>query len=370
MYGEIITIGNELASGRTLDLNSWYAAGRLTASGLRVIRITSVGDDHEMVSAALGEALETSRFVIITGGLGSTDDDITNEIVAKVLNRPLCLDQDMFEQIKDHVEARGMDHVEARGMEMTPSLEKMAWMPEGSKMLNPQGTACGFCLIEKEVRLYFLPGIPDQMRYLMDKFVLPEMLSLYQTLPVMRQRVLRLYGLNEPSIAEVFKKFQGEIGDIVLGFYPRFPENHITLSLRGKDEPTVTGELRRVEKEIQKLVGPYIFATENQDMEVVVGKMLTDRNLTVSVAESCTGGLIGHRLTNVAGSSRYFRGGVVGYSNQSKSDILQVSPEILERFGAVSDNTVREMARILALQRRMTSFRENIASGATGSKLN
>jgi nicotinamide-nucleotide amidase len=337
MDGEIITIGNELASGRTLDLNSWYAAGRLTASGLRVNRITSVGDDYKMVSAALTKALELSHFIIVTGGLGATDDDITNEIVAKALNRPLCLDKEMFDQIESHLKARGL--------EMTASHEKMAWMPEGSQLLNPGGTACGFYLIEKEVRLYFLPGVPDQMRYLLDRFVLPDILSLYKTLPVMRQRILKLYGINEPSVAEIFRAFQGKTGDTVFGFYPHFPENHITLSLRGKDEPSVMKALDSVEQEIRHLVGSYIFATGHQGMAEVVGRALIKKNMTVSVAESCTGGLIGHKLTNIPGSSRYFLGGIVVYSNQSKSDLLHVLPETLERYGAVSDQTVREMAQ-------------------------
>ena len=336
MQGEIITIGNELTSGRTLNLNAWYAAGRLTASGLRVSRITSVGDDFKMVSDSLKKAVKTSRFVIATGGLGSTEDVITNEIVAKALKRPLCIDRQMFEQIKCHAEARDM--------EITPSLEKMAWMPEGSKMLNPEGTACGFSLVEKGVRLYFLPGVPDQMRYLLDKFVLPEILTLYKTLPVMRQRILKLYGLNEPSIAEILRELQGKTGGIILGFYPHFPENHITISLRGKDEPTVTKELDRVEKEIRRLVGSYIFADGNHNMEDVVGRLLAAKNLTISVAESCTGGMIGHRLTNVPGSSEYFQGGVVVYSDQSKTKLLSVRKETLEKYGAVSDKTVREMA--------------------------
>lgn len=337
MIGEIITIGNELTTGRTLDLNAWYAAGRLTAAGLHVTKITSVGDNHKMVAEVLIEALKVSRFVIVSGGLGSTDDDVTNEIVAKALNRPLCFDKIMFERIRSNVEARGL--------EMTSSLEKMAWMPEGSKMLNPEGTACGFGLIENDVRLYFLPGVPDQMRYLMDNFVLPEILTLYDTLPIMRQRILKLYGLNEPSIAEIFKELQRDSGEVVFGFYPHFPENQVTFSFRGKDEQTVTKELDRIEKEIRRLVGNYIFAAGNQTMEEVVGQILLEKGLTISVAESCTGGLIGHRLTNVPGSSKYFRGGVVVYNDQAKVDLLQVSPENLEKYGAVSDNTVREMAR-------------------------
>jgi nicotinamide-nucleotide amidase len=337
MYGEIITIGNELTSGRVLDLNAWYAAGRLTASGLRVMRITSVGDDAERVSQAIKEALEQSLFVILTGGLGSTEDDMTNEIVAKALKRSLSLDQEMFELIKSYVETRGM--------EMSPSLEKMAWMPENSKMLDPKGTACGFSLTEGKVRLYFLPGVPDQMRYLMDKFVIPEILTQYKTLPVMRQRILKLYGLIEPKIAEILKQLPGRTENIILGFYPHFPENHITISLRGSDEPTVTKGLDGVEQDIRNLVGPFIFAAGNQGMQDVVGEMLRERRRNISVAESCTGGLIGNLITNVAGSSEYFLGGMIVYSNPSKVDLLNVSSETIEKYGAVSDQTVREMAR-------------------------
>jgi nicotinamide-nucleotide amidase len=337
MYGKIITIGSELTSGKTLDLNSWYAAGRLTASGLHVTRIISVGDDYDQVSEALKKAVETSRFVIVTGGLGATDDDRTNEIISKALDRPLCLDNRMFKKIEGFVKARGL--------QMTPSLEKMAWVPEGSKMLHPEGNVCGFSILEKGVHLYFLPGVPDQMRYLMDRFVLPDILRVFKTLPVMRQRILKLYGIGEPSIAELFKDLQGKTGEVVFGFYPVFPENHITLSLRGKGELSVTKALDKVEKAIRRLVGPYIFATGDQSMEMVVGGRLKEKKLSISVAESCTGGLIGHRLTNVPGSSEYFQGGIVVYSNSAKVDLLGVGSQTLENHGAVSDETVREMAR-------------------------
>jgi nicotinamide-nucleotide amidase len=335
MHGEIITIGNELISGRSLDLNGWYAAGRLTASGLKITGIATVGDDPEEVTKALKMAVEKSDFVIVTGGLGSTEDDMTNEIVADALNRPLCLDKQMFEQIKSYVAARGID--------MSPSLEKMAWMPEGSKILNPKGNVCGFSLVEDKVRLYFLPGVPDQMRYLMDRYVLPEILSHVKTLPVLRQRILKLYGLNEPRIAEILKDLPRKNENILLGFYPHFPENHITISLRGQDERTVMGELDETEQEVRALLGPYIFASGVVSMEEVVGEKLRNKGLTISVAESCTGGLIGNLLTNAPGSSNYFMGGLLVYSNQSKIDLLNVSQETIEKNGAVSDRTVQEM---------------------------
>ncbi len=335
MQGEIITIGNELIAGRTLDLNGWYAAGRLTASGLKITGIATVGDDPEEVTKALKMAVEKSSFVIVTGGLGSTEDDMTNEIVADALNRPLCLDKQMFEQIKSYVAARGI--------EMSSSLEKMAWMPKGSKILNPKGNVCGFSLVEDKVRLYFLPGVPDQMRYLMDRYVLPEILSHVKTLPVLRQRILKLYGLNEPGMAEILKDLPRKNENILLGFYPHFPENHITISLRGQDERTVMRELDRAEQEVRSLLGPYIFANGVESMEEVVGEKLRNKGLTISVAESCTGGLIGNLLTNTPGSSNYFMGGLMVYSNQSKIDLLNVSQEVIEKKGAVSDKTVREM---------------------------
>jgi nicotinamide-nucleotide amidase len=244
---------------------------------------------------------------------------------------------------------------------MTPSLEKMAWMPEGSKMLNPEGTCCGFSLLEESIQLYFLPGVPDQMRYLVDKVVLPELLSLYDTLPVMRQRVLKIYGLNEPRIAEIFKDIREKTGDVVLGFYPHFPENHVTMSHRSKDEHSIMKELDRVEEEIRVLFGPFIFASGNESMEDVVGARLSEEDLTVSVAESCTGGLVGHRLTNVAGSSSYFQGGVIVYTNQSKRQLLSVSHRTLETYGAVSDHTVREMA--VGVRKR---FNSDIGLAITG----
>lgn len=336
MYGEIITVGNELTSGRTLDLNAWYAAGRLTAAGLRVTRITSVGDDHAMLAEALTRALGQARFVIVTGGLGATEDDMTNEIAAQALQRPLCLDRRMFERIQRHVASRGL--------EMTPALEKMAWMPQGARLLNPRQPFCGFSLREKDVPVYFLPGVPDQMRYLMERFVLPEIVGRYETLPVVRQRVLKVFGLNEPNIAEIFRSLQNREKGITFGFYPHFPENHITLTLRGRDEDSVLRELDRVEAEARTLLGAHLFATDDQSMEEAAGLCLGREDKTLAVAESCTGGMIGHRLTNVPGSSGYFLGAAVVYSNEAKVRLLGISPDNLARHGAVSDAVAQEMA--------------------------
>lgn len=336
MQAEIITIGDELTSGRVLDLNACYAAARLTASGLRVTRVTTVGDDPVRVAGAVREAMKETRFVIITGGLGSTQDDLTPQIAADALNRPLCLDEEKFAQIQRFVRARGL--------EMTPSLEKMAWVPKDSQALSTTEDVCGFSVVEGKVRLYFLPGVPEQMRYLLDHCVLPEILRHCESLPMTGYRVLKVYGLSEPSLAEILKELPAEGDEVVLGFYPRFPENHITLSMRGPDEPAVTEALNRVEDGIRALLGSHVFASGDKTMAGVVGELLRKKGTTLSTAESCTGGLIGNLLTHVPGSSSYYQGGVVVYSNPSKVKLLGVLPETLEEHGAVSDATVRQMA--------------------------
>lgn len=336
MQGEIITIGDELTSGRTLDINAWYAAGKLTFSGLRVCRITVVGDNYEMVSQSLKRAMEKAKFVIVTGGLGSTEDDKTCQIVARALNRPLCRDSRMYDLLKSHAEARGL--------EVSPSLEKMAWMPDGSELISPEHGPCGFHLKEGDVDLYFLPGVPEQMRYLMDKFVIPDLLAKCKGLPVVQSRVLKVFGLTEPKIAEIFKELKGKARGVIFGFYPKFPENHIILSLTDKEESRVKKELDRVEGLVEKLLGPYLFAKGEETMEQVVGKLLKREEITLALAESCTGGLVGHRITNLSGSSEYFQGSVVCYSNRAKEDLLGVRPQTLERYGAVSDQTAQEMA--------------------------
>ncbi|MEW6664597.1 MAG: CinA family nicotinamide mononucleotide deamidase-related protein [Thermodesulfobacteriota bacterium] len=336
MQVEIITIGDELTSGRVLDLNACYAALRLTTSGLRVTRVTTVGDDPGRVAEAVRAAIKESRFVIITGGLGSTQDDLTNQTAADALRRPLCLDGQKFAQIERHARARGIV--------MTPSLEKMAWMPKDAQPLSTTEDVCGFSVVEGKAKLFFLPGVPEQMRDLMDRFVLPEILRECDSLPATGYRVLKVYGLSEPSIAETLKKLPAGRDEVMLGFYPRFPENHITLSKRGEDEPAVTEAMNRVEQGVRALLGPYVFATGEETMAEVVGALLREKALTLSTAESCTGGLIGHLLTQVPGSSDYYQGGVVVYSNPSKVRLLGVLPETLREHGAVSDPAVRQMA--------------------------
>jgi len=231
MLTEIIIIGDELVSGKTRDLNGWYASGCLISCGLEVHEITTVGDNYDTLSAALRTAVQRSRFVIITGGLGPTDDDLTAQTAANVLDKPLSLDQGLFDHIKGSAERSGLP--------WSPNLEKLAWLPRGAKVLDPQGHACGFSVAKGNSQLYFLPGVPAQMREMMDRFVIPDILSRYRPSTVPHRRILKVFGLSESQIADVLSGVSDELKRVMFGFYPSFPETHITITIRGKDEAEI-----------------------------------------------------------------------------------------------------------------------------------
>jgi nicotinamide-nucleotide amidase len=336
MLTEIIIIGNELISGRKRDLNAWYASGCLLSHGLEVSEITTVGDNYDTLSSVLRAAVKRSNFIIAAGGLGPTEDDLTTEIASKALDRPLSLDQTVLDHIKDNTKKLGP--------RWSRSLEKMAWLPRGARILDPKGEMCGFSLSEGDSVLYFLPGVPGQMRELMNRFVIPDILQRYTPSNIPQHRIFKVYGLSESYIAETFKDLSDELKRVRYGFYPSFPENHITITVQGKKHEEIEREFNRAEEKIRNLLGPYIFASDDKSMEAIVGGLLKERKLTIAVAESCTGGLIGHRLTSISGSSLYFERGLIVYSDQSKVEMLGVKQKTIDSYGAVSDQTVREMA--------------------------
>ncbi len=336
MLTEIIIIGNELVSGKTRDLNGWYASGCLLSCGLEVTGITTVGDNYDTLSSVLRAAVKRSHSIIVTGGLGPTEDDLTTRIVSRAFDRPLYLDQSVLDHLKDTTNKLGLS--------WSPSLENLAWLPRGAKILDPKGEMCGFSLSEGDSMLYFLPGVPEQTRESMNRFVIPDILQRYRPANIPRHRLLKVYGLSESYIADVFKGLSDDLQRVVFGFYPSFPENHITITVQGKKDAENERELNRTEEKIRNLLGPYIFASDDKTMEAIVGELLKERKMMLSVAESCTGGLIGHRLTSIAGSSLYFERGVIVYSNRSKVEMLGVRQQTIDSYGAVSDQTVREMA--------------------------
>ncbi len=336
MQGEIIATGAELISGRVADFNARYAARRLYEAGISVQRITIIGDEPPLFRELLLRALGRSRFIIITGGLGATDDDLTAPAAAEALGLPLRHDEALLARLHRYLEKRQIPWLERYG--------RLALIPQGAVVLDPGGMACGFALKHADVQLFFLPGVPTEMRGMFDAYVLPRLLELAGDVGCLAQRTLRLFGIPETQLQEVVSRlpeFQQGVG---VGYYPNFPENHLTLTVHGRDPQALKETLDRLTAALAREVNDALLGPEEVPLEELVGRLLQENHLTLALAESCTGGLIGHRVTSVAGSSDYFLGGVVSYSNEAKAELLHVDPEVLAQFGAVSPETARDMA--------------------------
>jgi len=336
MQGEIITTGTELITGRVADFNARYAARRLHEAGLEVQSITILGDKAPLFQELLARGLARSQFIIITGGLGPTDDDITVTAAAKALNLRLFEDEALLARIRRCLTERGLAWEERYA--------RLAVIPEGATVLDPGGAACGFSLKHRDAWLFFLPGVPKEMKVLFDSFVFPFLVGFAGGGEYMRQRTLRLFGMSETQLQETVCKLAEWQQGVGVGFYPNFPENHLTMTVKGPDPQVLEENLDRLTAALGREVGEVLLGPETASLEELVGFQLREQGLTLAVAESCTGGLICHRLTNVPGSSDYFLGGVVTYGNRAKMDLLRVPGETLDREGAVSEATVKAMA--------------------------
>ncbi len=334
---EIIGIGNELTTGRVLDRNAGYAAGRLSSYGFEVTRILFIPDQAKEIRKTLLQAHKRADAVLVTGGLGGTMDDITSEVAAKTFNRCLILHLGLQTQIKQFLKKRKMP--------WDPTYDKLALLPEGVQLFHPRPKACGFLMEEAGKPLFFLPGVPAEMHRLLDRHIIPLLLQRHPHQPVVKQRVYKIFGLLENEINQRLKNLEPRDGSVQLGFYPNFPENHLTVLVRTNQAFRAERFLDQLETEIEARLGDTIVARNDQTMEEVVGELLANKKMTLAVAESCTGGLIGHRITSVPGSSAYFEGGVIVYSNRAKMECLGVPRNLLSRHGAVSEKTALAMAR-------------------------
>ncbi len=349
--GEIICSGDELLSGRVADVNARYAAARLHEAGLPVQCITFLGDAAPLFQDTLARAVSRSRFVIVTGGLGPTEDDITVEVAAAVLGLPL--------QVDDYVLQRLRECLGKRGLAWEDRFARLALVPKGACILDPDGAACGFYLRHNGTLLYFLPGVPREMRLLFDRYVLPPLLQVAAGGQAVCQRTLRFFGLHETALETVAQGLCQQHEGLSVGYYPNFPENHLTLTLRGADAQQLEAALDQVAQDLAVQAGDAFLGAAT--LEDHVGGLLRQRRLTLAVAESCSGGLICHRITNVAGSSDYFLGGIVAYSNQAKMDFLDVPAVTLADYGAVSAPTAQAMAQGAARR-----FGAEVAVAVTG----
>lgn len=343
MLGEIIAIGDELTTGRILNMTSHFAAHHLFAVGHEIVAMATIGDSPELIGSALIKALDRADFVIVTGGLGPTSDDLTNEAVASALGRPATLHPEILVKVEAYLaDSSAKGHAQTRGL----CLEKLAWLPAGAEVLKPEASMAGYLLVHNQKPIFFLPGVPHEMKELLADCVIPRLADWQQQeRRYVRQRLYRIFGLEEAEVNLRVGHLEEHNSMIRLGYYPVFPEVHLNLTALGKSQEETDGLFHIVDQKVRGAIGSYIYAVGDEGLARTVGNLLRARGLTLALAESCSGGLISHLITAVEGCSAYYSGGVCAYSNAMKATVLKVEPGILLEHGAVSGEVAEAMAR-------------------------
>lgn len=337
LSAEIIAVGSELLTPLRTDTNSLWLTEKLNDIGIEVKLKTIVGDDEARLEEAIRDALKRSEIIITTGGLGPTEDDITRQVSAKAVERDLIY--------HDELEADLRERFRRWGREMPEINKRQAFVIDGADVLpNPNGSAVGMFLPLVGKCLAVFPGPPREMRPMFEDFVFPKLKVLAGDVLVKR-RILRVSGMGESAVDEIIAPIYKSYSDVQTSILFSRVEIEIHLIARSSSSEEAEAVLTELTEKICSALGPAVFATNGETMEEVVGSLLKARGKTVSVAESCTGGMIGMRLTEVSGSSAYFIEGSVVYSNESKIRTLNVSEQTLMDHGAVSAETAEEMAK-------------------------
>lgn len=331
---EIISIGDELLIGQTINTNASWMGSRLALEGMKVSYVATISDTWEAITGALVEAHKRSQVVLITGGLGPTKDDITKQVLCAYFDTKLVLDRKVLDHVESFFIKRNRPMLEVNKMQ--------AMVPETCEVLfNEQGTAPGM-LFEKEDTLFVsMPGVPYEMKYLMETHVIPRLTNKYP-LRKLIQRTYLTQGIGESFLADKISDWENQLRSegLDLAYLPSPGMVKLRISSASGDQARVTcyGE------ELKKMIPGYLFGEEEDTLPEVVGKLLLQKGATVGTVESCTGGSIMAALTSISGSSSYVLGGFITYSNDLKMKLAGVSGQTLEDFGAVSEETVLEMA--------------------------
>lgn len=335
MTAAVLSIGTELTRGELVNSNAAWLGAELTALGLDVRRHLTVADDVADIAAAVLGLLDEVRVVVSTGGLGPTSDDRTSEAVAQALGVGLVRDEASWEAIKRRYAARGRELLDCHA--------KQAEFPEGAQILdNPEGTAPGFVIERGGARAFFLPGVPREMKAMFARSVVPAVADLGRR--DRHQIHLRVFGLPESEVAERLRELEESNADVTFGYRATFPEIEVKVEARGATAAEAEERAQAVAARVRELLGDAAYGDRDDSFAAVVGQQLRAKGLTLAVAESCTGGLIGAMLTSVPGSSDYLLLDAVTYANSAKTRVLGVSPEVLRAHGAVSAETACAMA--------------------------
>jgi nicotinamide-nucleotide amidase len=342
MRAEIITIGDELLYGQMEDSNSPFVAEKLTELGLNVIFKTSVGDDITRIVEALETARTRVDVIVSTGGLGPTSDDLTKKAIVKTFKRNLVFHQEILKSIEESFQKRGIP--------MPGVNQNQALIPQGSKALSNQwGVAPGIFIEDEKVLFFALPGVPVEMKWMLENEILPVLKSKMTagnagSEHFILHRKLRTTGISESALFEKIEKLIDPAEKLKIAFLPTYFGVDVRLTMESEDQAEAQAKIDIYEDKISEILGSFIYGTGEQTLEEVLGKLLVERKKTIAVAESCTGGLIGARITNVSGSSQYFERGVITYSNRAKNELLKIPAEVIEKHGAVSEAVAVLMA--------------------------
>ncbi|KAA3633620.1 MAG: competence/damage-inducible protein A [Calditrichaeota bacterium] len=337
MIIEIITIGDEILTGHTVDSNSAYIAKKLLEVGLEVSFITSIGDSIEQMEETFRQALNRSQIIITTGGLGPTDDDLTKKAIVRVFKRNLIFHEEVLEDIKERYAKRDI--------KMPAINHNQALLPQGAKFFpNKLGSAVGLCIAENGKTFISLPGVPQEMKQLIDDEILPYLQNLSDTKNISVLK-LRTVGIVESKLAELIKPDLKLENNVRLAYLPSYSGVDLRIISKGDTEDEALTKLRTLQSHLESAAGKYIYGYNSDTLEENIGQLLKDNDKTLAVAESCTGGLLGSLLTSVPGSSHWFKGGIISYANEIKESALAVPHTLLEQYGAVSEECAAAMAK-------------------------
>ena len=340
VLAELLTIGDEILYGQIVDTNSQWMSVELDKVGIKVIRKTSVGDQEDEILTALAEAEKRADIILITGGLGPTSDDLTKPCLVKYFDCPLAMHEEALAEVTEFFKSRGRT--------LTEINRQQAALPICcTKITNAIGTAPGMWFERNGKVFVSMPGVPHEMKLMMTNIIVPKLQQHFKT-PVIHHKVLRTVGIGESILAEKISSWEQALpAHTKLAYLPNLGEVKLRITSFGNDLNQLQSEAEELTKKLLPLAGDFIYSQKDEPLEVVIGNLLREKSLTLSIAESCTGGYVSHLITSVPGSSEYFQGSIIPYSYEIKMQHLGVRPETLEKHGAVSEETIKEMAALV-----------------------
>jgi nicotinamide-nucleotide amidase len=353
---KIISIGDEILIGQIINTNASFICNKLYSIGILAEKISTIGDSEEPLLAELDESVKNFDVTIITGGLGPTHDDLTKPVLIKFFKDVLITDEKVLEHIKLFFAKRNI--------KMPETNYEQALVPKNSRIIwNANGTAPGIWIEHNNKVFIALPGVPHETIAMVDNLVLDMLKEKFSVTMdyKLKSKTILTTGIGESVLAEIIGDVNLVIGDSKLAFLPSPYGVRLRIDVSGTDENECAQKILNIENKLKEKIGKYIYGENSDLLEKIVGEILLKKGFSVSTAESCTGGLISKRLTDISGSSNYFKGGVCTYSNESKLKLLGLNHELLIKFGAVSEDTAREMAVNVRLK-----FQTDIGISTTG----